>query len=404
VAQNGLLMSQDQGRRWKVLFRGKNSEKDNCQVVEVAKSNEIYLGTKAGLFISADEGKSWHKAQGQLGNACVSSLAQDSINKIVYVVAENKVFKYGQGTCTEIFIITNNQPEETEDSNTEEVVPVSKIKYISVDPNTPSRICLATDAGIYLSQDQGASFRPITDFGLLSRKIKFVLFSSASELYAVNEAGIFKYQNDRWQELSLRLAAGEIRFLAIDNQNNLYAATEKGFFRAMQEDLSGVNDTDLFKSEPTIKELHRAAILYVQVIDPARIEAMRNQARIKAILPEVSLDYDRTVTSYSNSSLTRFSDGPTDWGVSLKWSLSDLIWSEQQRLIDSQVRLMAELRNDILDEVNKIYFERRKVKVELAYLSQQDSKKISEKKLRLEELSASLDALTGGYFSQHLKD
>ena len=65
---------------------------------------------------------------------------------------------------------------------------------------------------------------------------------------------------------------------------------------------------------------------------------------------------------------------------------------------------MIVLRNDILDEVNKLYFERRRVKIELAYLSPQESRKIEEKKLRLEELSASLDALTGGFFSRQSKD
>jgi hypothetical protein len=65
---------------------------------------------------------------------------------------------------------------------------------------------------------------------------------------------------------------------------------------------------------------------------------------------------------------------------------------------------VVQLRNDILDELNKIYFERRKVKMELAHFSQQDPKKDLEKRLRLEELTASLDALTGGYFSQHSRD
>ena len=65
---------------------------------------------------------------------------------------------------------------------------------------------------------------------------------------------------------------------------------------------------------------------------------------------------------------------------------------------------MIVLRNDILDEVNKLYFERRRVKIELAYLPAQESRKIEDKKLRLEELAASLDALTGGFFSRRLNN
>ena len=63
---------------------------------------------------------------------------------------------------------------------------------------------------------------------------------------------------------------------------------------------------------------------------------------------------------------------------------------------------MVELRDDILDEVTKLYFERLRVKMELDTLSIEDRKKRFEKELKLEELTASLDALTGGYYSRQI--
>lgn len=65
--------------------------------------------------------------------------------------------------------------------------------------------------------------------------------------------------------------------------------------------------------------------------------------------------------------------------------------------------LMVQLRDDILDEVTKIYFERLRIKMELDNLSIEDRKRRLEKELRLRELTAMLDALTGRYFSQQLK-
>jgi len=60
---------------------------------------------------------------------------------------------------------------------------------------------------------------------------------------------------------------------------------------------------------------------------------------------------------------------------------------------------VVQLRDDILDEVNKVYFERLRVKIELDNLSIEEKNKRAQKQLRLEELTACLDGLTGGYFS-----
>jgi len=64
---------------------------------------------------------------------------------------------------------------------------------------------------------------------------------------------------------------------------------------------------------------------------------------------------------------------------------------------------VVQLRDDILDEVTKLYFERIRVKCEIDNLSIEERKKRFEKELRLAELTASIDALTGGYFSQNLR-
>ena len=80
-----------------------------------------------------------------------------------------------------------------------------------------------------------------------------------------------------------------------------------------------------------------------------------------------------------------------------------LFWNDAQMNIDVRSKLMVELRDDILDQVNKLYFERLRVKSELDNLSLEDRYKRLEKQLKLEELTASLDALTSGYYSEQLR-
>lgn len=134
-------------------------------------------------------------------------------------------------------------------------------------------------------------------------------------------------------------------------------------------------------------------------------------------MPKFTVGYDRdnnkTVgnsiwgTYGTAASTGKYYCGPDDetdyddegWSVSLSWDLGDLVWSEAQTSIDNRSKLMVQLRDDILDEVNKVYFERLRVKLELDNLALEERGKRAEKELRLRELTATLDGLTGGYFS-----
>ena len=61
-----------------------------------------------------------------------------------------------------------------------------------------------------------------------------------------------------------------------------------------------------------------------------------------------------------------------------------------------------QLRDDILDEITRTYFERRRLQID-SYMSPPEDLKLKlEKELRIQELTADLDALTGGCFSERL--
>jgi hypothetical protein len=138
----------------------------------------------------------------------------------------------------------------------------------------------------------------------------------------------------------------------------------------------------------------------------------RKQAAKKALLPQVSIGLDRNTTDlwhWEGGSTTKVDDDilrkghdSIGWDVRLTWDLGELIWNDDQTNIDVRSKLMVQLRDDILDEVTKLYFERLRVRSELDNLSIEDRKKRFEKELRLQELTASLDALTGGYFSHQI--
>ncbi|MFH1783224.1 MAG: hypothetical protein ABH848_06375, partial [Candidatus Omnitrophota bacterium] len=62
----------------------------------------------------------------------------------------------------------------------------------------------------------------------------------------------------------------------------------------------------------------------------------------------------------------------------------------------------VQLRDDIMDEVTRVYFERRRVQIEKELSPPSNKKEGIELNLRIQELTADLDALTGGYFSKNI--
>ena len=86
--------------------------------------------------------------------------------------------------------------------------------------------------------------------------------------------------------------------------------------------------------------------------------------------------------------------------ISLSWDLADLVWSTDQTSIDNRSKLMVELREDILDQVTRLYFERRRLQVQLQTESLAEESILTHE-LRVDELSALIDGFTDGKFSAY---
>jgi hypothetical protein len=63
----------------------------------------------------------------------------------------------------------------------------------------------------------------------------------------------------------------------------------------------------------------------------------------------------------------------------------------------------VQLRDDVLNEVTRLYFERRRLQVETLLSGPEDIADKIENELRLQELTASIDAITGSYMLKRLK-
>ncbi len=63
---------------------------------------------------------------------------------------------------------------------------------------------------------------------------------------------------------------------------------------------------------------------------------------------------------------------------------------------------MVQLRDDVLNEVTRLYFDRRNLQIDMLLYPPEDIRDRIEKELRLQELTAEIDALTGFYLSRRL--
>ena len=420
---NGLYYSANRGADWKRIYKGRNDAQSDCLAI-LACAENLYLGTGGGLFISRDSGRTWSKEGGKIGDSkifALVSIADTAGRYEVYAAAVEGVFRMGSVEKTWERVFSPSAQEAPsgvcdDDQDKEGDERATNIRYLALSTFSAPCLYLSTSRGVYASMDKGKSWDALVDYGLLSRDAGYILATPSGELYVTTSSGIFKYTGQRWQELSFALSTGEYRALAIDKEGNLYAACDKGLFRCLRRDFAAYQPQEAISQhlakEPDVQEVQKAAIKYAEVC-PEKIKIWRRQAMACALLPTLSATVNRDAGDlwhWESGSSTKAGDDvlikgrdSMGWDVHVSWDLGQVIWNPDQTSIDVRSKLMVELRNDILDEVNKIYFERLRVKMELDELRIDDKRKRMEKELRLKELTASLDAYTGGYFSRHIK-
>jgi len=419
ATDNGLYRSNNLGGRWDRVFRGKNSSENQCAAV-LNTPVALFVGTSAGLFISRDNGRSWDKENKIIGNTAILNLDTFAPHSVIYLAAASGIFKsLDAGKNWErIFLSYSRQDYKNESDGEEADVPekLSDIRFVKAGVHNANLVYFSCSKGVYRSPDQGKSWQKLSEYGLLNRDVKMLCLSDNSGIFALSQSGIFLYADGRWREVSFGLSGGKLNYFTLDNMNNIYVAAERGIFKADQDNRATFMRQALIQEclldEPKIREVQEAAIKYAEVA-PEKISQWRKKAAKKALLPQVSIGLDRNTTDlwhWEGGSTTKTDDDVLrrgrdniDWDVSLSWDLSNLIWSDAQTSIDVRSKLMVELRDDILDQVNKLYFERLRIKSELNNLAIEDRKKRFDKQLKLEELTASLDSLTSGYYSEQLR-
>ncbi len=305
---------------------------------------------------------------------------------------------------------------------------VRKIFIDQIDSNT---IYAGTSEGLYISNNAGSTWLRTSEIGLISSNIRDITVSpDNSYIYAATDRGVFRYSHisKSWEALYKGLTSSSIYYLAIapsstDNIGSLWAATGKGIYKTksdtqeMAAEFEGIEVKDIFRMfthEPSIEEIRESAIRYADV-HPDKINKWRKAADNKAWLPDFRVSYGKgkdwqsSTYNYNYSGAKVYTDDDItkgkddDWSVSMTWDFADLLWSGDQTSIDNRSKLMVQLRDDILNEVTRLFFERRRLQIEMVTAPRAELTEKIDQALRLQELTANIDALTGSYLSKRLR-
>lgn len=166
-----------------------------------------------------------------------------------------------------------------------------------------------------------------------------------------------------------------------------------------------------FAKEPTVQDVQRWTNDYAQT-SPELVEQWLRQSRLFGALPELKVGYanayaydlDWDYLSDQTQTLDQAAeDVDQDWKVEVKWELDKLVMSSERIRVISEVGDVVKLRDKVLSEATTVYFERRRLQVEMLLNPKADLRGQVIDQLRLMELTANLDAMTGGMFSATLK-
>lgn len=162
-----------------------------------------------------------------------------------------------------------------------------------------------------------------------------------------------------------------------------------------------------YDREPSIQEVQEAALRYYK-LDVATLDSLQTRASLKGLMPTFGVSGGYSSTSNGDETVNDEYSQNVAWLINraignsfsisgnLSWNLPSLVYSGEALAVMGR----AGNRESLLKEVTKAYYERKKAKLAQRFNPPKDEESRQLQLLRIDELTAILDAYTGGWFSQ----
>jgi len=164
----------------------------------------------------------------------------------------------------------------------------------------------------------------------------------------------------------------------------------------------------LFAADPSVDALREAAAA-LALAEPERAHSVLIRARAAGWLPEIRARAERRFGRSESVDLAGAvptapvgidSDNALYYELRVTWDLSRILFNPDEIAAQFQALRTADARREIESLVIRLYFERRRLKAELATADAGDTSSDMRLELRISEVEAELDALTGGAFTR----
>jgi photosystem II stability/assembly factor-like uncharacterized protein len=403
ASTNGLYRSLERGESLRRMLLPKDPD---VVTVTVDPTGEIVLvGTNRGLLRSVDGGNTWNSvSEPGLQKGKVIALDVDFLKQERVLALTSKGIFYSENTG-DSFVPTATTPP-------------GRLRDVALDPSRPQVFFAASDQGLFISLDAGGSWNPSVTFPeplriLGVRRVEVSPVKIGQVFIATSEGSVYLSEDGgaRFTDTGEGLPALGLAALEIDptQPGILWATTGEGLYRYGPMRAGEISERErkrlleAFRAEPSAAEVAKAA---VRAAGLDKKFNRQKRAKIAPFVPRLRLQATFDIETSERADLVagETSEGQevdqdraiftalAVWDIARYYGLGNQLGNFERSREKKRVRLE--------DRVVKLYEERRAIQLSLLRRPPASLKALMRAELRLQELTALLDSISAGYFTE----
>ena len=410
ATEDGLRRSRDGGYSWPRVLG--DADLESTAITALARSDRaperVWAGTADGLYRSDDGGDRWRSVD----DRAVSVIALDPRDPARLLVGgQDGLARSTDGGVTFSEVFAPSDPR------------ARAVHAVQFDPGDPRRVLVATGDGLFASHDDGATFARAGGLQFAGVDLRAVAVGSGpGQVVAADARDLWESRDggDHWQVLSFGQAGWDLQVAAFSRHDPeaLLLLTETELLRLARQAPRHASGEVVraFRAQADSEPSAARAVAAAMATTGAGVEARMDYRRRSSwanLLPSVTAglvvrDVDLAGSLIDRTRGVGGGDGPDfrnaarlgDLGVAVfaAWDLANTIFDDDEAAIGRVAWTLEDLEFLVRNTVVGLYQERRRLQLEALLARPDGSRAGLMRDLRIEELTAHLNALTGDLF------